>query len=78
MAAAVIELSLRLSLSLSIYIYIYIYHTHTHTHTHARNKQVSVAVLLDNFISAAARIEFDERLQLAERRHREQACPLSR
>lgn len=34
--------------------------------------QVSVAVLLDNFITAASRINFNERLQAAERRQREQ------
>ena len=32
--------------------------------------QVSVAVLLDNFITAATRIEFEERLQDSERQHR--------
>ena len=32
-----------------------------------------MAVLLDNFITAASKIEFEERLQAADLRHREQA-----
>ena len=41
-----------------IYIYIYIY------------SQVSVAVLLDNFISASAAMEAEERVLAAERQSR--------
>jgi ribosomal protein L16 Arg81 hydroxylase len=43
------------------------HHVHTFSHT-----QVSVAVLLDNFIGASTQMELEERLRLTELKAREQ------